>query len=82
MSRKKIPTDNDGESGIRAKAIAEGRWVKTMVGTRPMRFASEAAKSAERAERMAPIEKRVPRAEGERENLVWKKYVTHDLSTC
>ena len=50
-----------------------------MVFTRPMRLASEAAKIAESAERMAPIEKRVPRADGVRENFVWKKYMTHEL---
>ena len=59
--------------GIRANAKAEGRCVKTMVLTRPMRFEREAARMEESAERMPVVKKREPRLAVDMLNLSWKK---------
>ncbi len=44
-----------------------------MVGMSPIRLASEAAMSADPAERIAATEKMLPNELGLRLNLVWKK---------
>ena len=53
--------------------MAEGRWVKTIVGIRPMRLAMEAARSMPVAAMMLEEKKRVPSWPCGRKNLSVKK---------
>lgn len=52
---------------MRAKKIADGRCVKTIVGTRPMRRERGAAMREEMEERMPATKKSEPRVAGVRE---------------
>jgi hypothetical protein len=72
-SSKKIAQGSDEGMGMRANAKAEGKCVKTMVLTRPMRFEREAARIEESAERMPVTKNREPRAAVDRLNFLWKK---------
>ena len=72
-TKKKMAQGNDEGMGMRANAKAEGRCVKTIVLTRPMRFEREAARMDERAERRPVMKNREPSAALERSNFLWKK---------
>ncbi len=63
----------DGGIGMRQRAIAEGRCVKTMVLMRPMRRERETATRDDREERMPATKKRVPRSPSWSLNLRLKK---------
>ena len=66
--------------GIKARKMAEGRWVKTMVFTLPMRLAREEAMSMESAAMTLVVKKMLPSVPSETENFVLMNQVTHDLS--
>ena len=70
---KKIAHGRDAGTGMRERAIAEGRCVKTIVLTRPIRLERDAATMEEAAERRPVVKKREPRAPSARLNLMWKK---------
>jgi hypothetical protein len=72
-TRKKIAKGREAGTGIRERAIAEGRCVKTMVLTRPIRREREAAMMEEKAERRPVVKKREPSSPSGRLNLMWKK---------
>ena len=59
--------------GIRARQMADGRWVKTMVCTNPMRFDREEATRFEAEVMILVTKKRVPSWPSGRENLDVKK---------
>jgi len=77
--RKNIAPDRDDGIGIRQRAIADGRCVKTMVLIRPIRRESTTATRDETEERIAATKKRVPKSPSCSLNLRLKKYVTRDL---
>ena len=79
MIRKKIAPESEEGRGISDKASAEGRWVNTIVRTRPMRLESDTATREDIAERIPVTKKREPRSPSRRPNLTWKKYVTNEL---
>lgn len=60
MRKKREPAREDG-TGMSARAIADGRCVKTMVRMRPMRLERDDATSEEIAERIPITKKIVPR---------------------
>lgn len=72
-SRKKMAPDRVDGMGIRQRAIADGRCVKTMVLMRPMRRESETATRDDTEERMPAMKKRVPRSPSWSLNLRLKK---------
>lgn len=59
--------------GMRARNMAEGRWAKTIVFSKPIRLEMEEATRLERAAMMLVVKNRVPRVPSGRENLVVKK---------
>ncbi len=72
-TRKTIAQVSEEGTGMRANANAEGRCVKTIVLTRPMRFESEAARREETAERMPVMKNSEPSAALDMSNFSWKK---------
>ena len=58
---------------MRARNMAEGRWVKTIVLNKPIRFEMEAATRLEKAATILVVKNRVPSVPSGRENLVVKK---------
>ena len=64
---------------IRARKMADGRWVKTIVLTLPNRLAMLEAMSIDPAAIMEVVKKRDPSRPSSRPNFHLKKYVTHDL---
>lgn len=71
IRRKNMEPDAEDGTGISERAMADGRWVKTMVFTRPIRLDSEAATTDEIAERIPVMKKRVPRSPSASLNLTW-----------
>lgn len=59
--------------GMRARKMAEGRWVKTMVFTLPKRLARLEARSMLAAAMMEVVKKIEPRVASGREKREWKK---------
>jgi len=53
--------DTESGTGIRARKIADGRCVKTIVWMLPIRFAMEEARSMEIAAMIAVVKNREPR---------------------
>lgn len=70
MMRKTMAPVNVDGIGIKASAMAEGKWVKTIVLTSPILFDKDAATTDEMADKMAIIEKIVPSEPVGKENLV------------
>jgi NCAIR mutase (PurE)-related protein len=68
-TRKKIDQEREDGAGMRERAIADGRCVKTIVRTRPMRLDRDAATKDEAAERMPVAKKREPSEPAVRPNL-------------
>ena len=64
--------------GIKERKIAEGKCVKAIVLTCPMRFAMDEATRLEIPEIIFVVKKRVPRSPSVIANLRVKKYATHD----
>jgi hypothetical protein len=77
--RKKMAPDRDEGTGMRQRARADGRCVKTMVLMRPIRRESETATRDDTEERMPATKKRVPKSPSCSLNLRLKKYVTNEL---
>jgi hypothetical protein len=71
--RKAIEPDSEGGTGMSASAIADGKCVKTMVRTSPMRRERGTATRDDAAERRPVVKNRVPRVPSGRLNLTWKK---------
>jgi hypothetical protein len=77
---KKVKAAGRAEgTGMSARQMADGRWVKTMVLTLPMRLAMEDATSMDAAEIRLVVKKIEPSSPSGRENLRLKKYVIQDL---
>lgn len=72
-SRKKMAPDRDEGIGMRQRAIADGRCVKTMVLMRPIRRERETATRDETEERIPATKKRVPKSPSWSLNLRLKK---------
>lgn len=79
-TRKVNASGRSEGTGISAKNIADGRCVKTIVRTLPIRFAMEEAISIEPAEMMLVVKKIEPSFPSGSENFRLKKYVIHDLA--
>lgn len=60
-------------TGIRARKMADGRCVKTMVWTLPNRLAIEEARSIDIAEIIAVAKNKEPSLPSPKPNLSWKK---------
>ena len=73
VRREKIAQGGDVGTRIRARAIAEGRCVKTIVFTRPIRLEREEAMTEEKAETSPVVKKREPTSPAWRPNFMWKK---------
>lgn len=71
--------DTESGMGMRARKIADGRCVKTIVWILPIRFAMEEARSMDIAAMIAVVKKREPRTPSLRWNFSWKKNVTQEL---
>jgi hypothetical protein len=71
--RKKIEPESEGGTGISARAMADGRCVKAIVRTSPIRLESGTATRDETAERRPVVKNKVPRGPSRRLNLTWKK---------
>jgi hypothetical protein len=78
-SKKKMAPERDDGIGIRQRARADGRCVKTMVLMRPIRRESETATREDTEERIPATKKRVPKSPSCSLNLRLKKYVTKEL---
>jgi hypothetical protein len=72
-SRKKMAPDRDDGTGMRQRARADGRCVKTMVLIRPIRLESETATRDETEERIPAAKKSVPKSPSCSLNLRLKK---------
>ncbi len=72
-SRKKIAPDRDEGTGMRQRARADGRCVKTMVLMSPILLESETATRDETEDRIAATKKSVPRSPSCSLNLRLKK---------
>ncbi len=81
MIRNVMARPTEDGKGMRARHTAEGRWVKTMVLTRPMRLAMEEATRLEADEMRFVTKKSVPSLPSASANFRLKKYVIHEAGT-
>lgn len=67
--------------GIKARKIADGKWVNTIVLIRPIRLDIDDATRLDIAPTMLVVKNRVPSWPSGRENFLLKKYVIQDWGT-
>ena len=80
-NRKVIAKPTLPGSGTKARKIADGKCVKTIVFTRPIRFAMDEATRLEIELAMFVVKNRLPRVPSATANFRLKKYVIHVRGT-
>ena len=72
---------SDAGKGKRVRKMTDGRWVRTIVLIKPMRFASDTAKIVPRLEKTQAAELIVPSSRSSTPNLRFRKNVISDVAT-